>query len=339
MTDLTQAIVRAAAVLLGLLSASAHAADVVDLAAAKKEGNVVWYTSTPIAQANKIVKVFQDKYGIKVEMFRSGGSAILRRFMQEHEAGRIAVDVLTSSDPAAMAELTKTGLFVPFRPEGFDKIPDSVKDPQGNYVAQRMNVISFFGRTDLVPPDQMPKTWRELAAEKYKSKLVMTNPSFTALQLAVVAMLSKDLGWSFYQDLEKNGILVVQGGQQAFDMVKRGERPIAAGTDSSYATAAREEGHQIQNFFPIDGTFVIDAPSAVVKGAPNPNAAKLLAEFMISTEAQQIFPESGNYAARIDVPPPAGSPALADLKIRPIDYGYVNKVSSAVKKKFSEIFQ
>jgi len=47
-------------------------------------------------------------------MFRSGGSAVLRRFLQEQQAGRIVADVLTTSDPAATAGLAKKGIFVPF---------------------------------------------------------------------------------------------------------------------------------------------------------------------------------------------------------------------------------
>src|SRR5262245_55739094 len=92
---------------------SAQTSD-VELAAAKKEGKVVWYTSTPIEQGQKIAKLFEDATGIKVEMFRSGGSAILRRFLQEQQAGRTAVDVMTTSDPAATASLARKGTFVAF---------------------------------------------------------------------------------------------------------------------------------------------------------------------------------------------------------------------------------
>src|SRR5262249_33881847 len=80
---------------------SAGAQDAVNIDKAKAEGKVVWYTSTPIEQGQKIADAFQKQYGIKVEMFRSGGSAILRRFQQEMDAGRVAVDVLTHSEPAA----------------------------------------------------------------------------------------------------------------------------------------------------------------------------------------------------------------------------------------------
>ncbi len=88
------------------LSAMAGAEDLVDVAKAKAEGKVVWYTSTPIAQGQKIADAFQRETGIKVEMFRSGGSAILRRFQQEMDAGRIAVDVLTRSEPPAARAAT-----------------------------------------------------------------------------------------------------------------------------------------------------------------------------------------------------------------------------------------
>src|SRR6201991_255030 len=96
-----------AAAAFAVLATPAWAQDAVDVAKAKAEGKVVWYTSTPLPQAQKIVNMFEKEHGIKVEMFRSGGSAILRRFQQEVDAGRIQADVLTTSDPAAAAMLTR----------------------------------------------------------------------------------------------------------------------------------------------------------------------------------------------------------------------------------------
>jgi iron(III) transport system substrate-binding protein len=104
--------------------------DRVDLAAAKKEGAVTWYTSTPVEVAQKIANLFQQETGIRVELFRSGGSAVLRRFLQEIEARRVVADVLTISDPAAAGALIKRDLFVPFRPRNFEKVRDEVKDPR-----------------------------------------------------------------------------------------------------------------------------------------------------------------------------------------------------------------
>src|SRR6478672_13941004 len=149
---------------------TAAAQDAVDLAKAKAEGKVVWYTSTPLPQAQKIVNMFEKEHGIKVEMFRSGGSAILRRFQQEMDAGRTAVDVLTHSEPAAANALGKKGFFVAFKPVNFDKVPDAAKDANGLFVGQRLNMMTHYLRSDKVAAADEPKTWDDLLDPKYKGK-------------------------------------------------------------------------------------------------------------------------------------------------------------------------
>jgi iron(III) transport system substrate-binding protein len=167
----------------------------------------------------------------------------------------------------------------------------------------------------------------------------MTDPSFTALQLTVVGMMSKTSGWGYYEKLRQNDIMIVQGNQQVSDNIKRGERLIAVGALDSYAADDRKAGHPIVTILPEDGTFVIPSPTAVIKGSPSPNAAKALAEFMIGDAAQSVFPADGGYAARKDIPPPADGVALDKIKIVPIDYDYVEKESARIKKKFNEVFQ
>ena len=313
--------------------------DPVDLAAAKREGKVVWYTSTPVQAAQKIARLFEAETGIRVELFRSGGSAILRRFTQEIGAGRVAVDVLTTSDPAGSSLLAKEGKFVAFKPRNFDKVPGEAKHKDGFYIAQRLNMLAIIVRADKVADADQPKAWTELIDKKYKGKLVMPDPSFTALQLMVVGTLSKKYGWKFYESLRANDTMVVQGHQQVSDMLKRGERVIAAEGLDSYAYDDRKAGHKIATIYPADGTFAVPAPTAVIKGGPNPNAAKALAEFMISDAVQTMFPEDGHYAARIDMPPPAGNPALATLKLMPVDYDLIEHESRSIKDRFNEIFQ
>jgi iron(III) transport system substrate-binding protein len=327
-----------AAILLGLAS-PAWAGDPVDVAAAKKEGKVVWYTSTPIATANKIVKAFETETGVKVELFRSGGSQVIRRFMQEQQAGHLAADVLTTSDPAATAAMARKGIFVAFKPTNFDKVPAEAKDANGAYVAQRLNLITIFVRHDKIADAAAPKTWSDLVDPKYKGQMVTTDPSYTALGLMTVATLAKKFGWGFYEKLRAADTMVVQGNQQVADMLKNGERLIAAGALDSYAADERKAGHPIATVYPSEGALIIASPTSIVKGSPNPNAAKLFAEFMLSDTAQKFFPEDGGYAARVDIAAPAGSPKLADVKALAIDYDAVEKDAAQVKRKFNEIFQ
>lgn len=316
-----------------------RAQDVANVAAAKKEGRVVWYTSTPIRTAQVIAQMFEKRYGVHVELFRSGGSAVLRRFLQEAQAKRVFADVLTTSDPSAAEQLAQSGTFVPFKPKNFNKILASGRDAAGDYIAQRLNIITFYARSDKVAPADIPHTWESLLDPKYKGKLVMTDPSFTSLQLTVVGMNAKIKGWQYYKKLRANDIMVVPGNQQVSDMVKSGERTIAAGALDSYAAEDRKSGSPIESIYPSDGTYIIPSPTSVVKGSPHPNAARLLAQFMISDKVQKLFPADGAYSARIDLPPPAGAPAIKNIKEIKVDYAYLRKESAVVKKKFDEIFE
>jgi iron(III) transport system substrate-binding protein len=321
------------------LMGPARAQDTVDAAKAKAEGKVVWYTSTPVDEAQKIAGLFRMHTGITVELFRSGGSQILSRFQQEIAAGRVAVDVLTHSDPGAALAMAKKGTFVPFKPKNFDRVPDAAKAADGTFVGQRLNMMTHYLRSDKVSPADEPRTWSDLTDPRYKGKLVMADPSFTSLQVSVVGMMAKLMGWSFYEKLRQNDVLIVPGNQQVADMLKRGERLIAVGALDSYAADLKAAGHPIKTLYPSDGVFIIPSPTSVVKGSPDPNAAKLFAEFMIGDEVQILFSADGGYSARIDIAPPAGSPDLKSLKIIAVDDDTIERETARIKRQFNEIFQ
>lgn len=326
----------------GLLIGSfafAASAEEVDMAKAKAEGKLVWYTSTAIEQANNLALMFEKQTGIKVELFRSGGSAILRRFMQEASAGKIAADVMTMSDPAAADQLSEKGTFVAFKPKDFDKITESAKNKDGYWVAQRLNAITIYMRGDKVPPAERPRKWTDLTDAKYDGKLVMTDPSFTSVQLTTVGVLAGKYGWDYYEKLNDGDIMVVQGNQQVADNIKRGERLIAVGALDVYIAADRRNGHDFVSIYPEDGTLLIPSPTAIIKGGPNPNAAKAFAEFMISPEAQKTFPETGEYSARVDMAPPAGNPKVDEIKLMPVDYEKLETQAGEIKEKFNDIFR
>lgn len=322
-----------------LIAGPARAQDPVDAAAAKKEGRAVWYTSTPVENATRIARLFEADTGIRIEVFRTGGSAVLRRFMQEIEAGRVLADVLTTSDPGGFNALVKRGLLVPFKPAHWDKVPDVAKHTDGYWFAQRLNLMSIYLRSDKVASTDLPKTWDDLRAAKYKGRMVMTDPSYTSLQLSVVGTLAKVKGWGFYEALRANDIMIVQGNQQVAENLRRGERVIAVGASDSYATDDRQGGHPVTTILPEDGAFVIPSPTAVIKGSANPNSAKLFARFMLTDDVQKLFPREGGYGARTDMPPPANNPPLPQIKSIPIDYDYIEKEGSRIKRKFADVFQ
>lgn len=321
------------------VQAQSFTPDRADLDAARRDGVVSWYTSTPVAQAQALADKFTQQTGIKVQLLRSGGQAVLRRLMQEISAGRPGADVLTMSDAGAANGLAKQGILEPFRPAGFDKVVEVAKDREGRWIAQRLSIIGIPIRTDKVAEKDRPKTWSDLKNPKYKGMMVMPDPSFTAIQLVVVGMLSQKLGWEFYQALRTNETMIVQGHQQVFSTMQQGERLIGAeGADPRGFFEGKEVPNQTM-IYPAEGVFIVSSPTAVLKGARNPNAAKAFAQFMISPDAQKIIVDSGIHSSRIDMPSPAGQPALTDVKFIPVDLDYIEDKGRELKTRFSGIFQ
>ena len=116
----------------GLSTAPCAMADTVDMAAAKAEGTLTWYTSTPQKQAEKIGRMFEQKTGIQVRVFRSGGEATMRRFLVEQSAGTVQADVITTSDPAAFNDLARAGKLTKFTPPAASAVLASAKSADGN---------------------------------------------------------------------------------------------------------------------------------------------------------------------------------------------------------------
>jgi iron(III) transport system substrate-binding protein len=325
--------------LAGATIAAAQAPDKADVEAARREGNLSWYTSTPFPLVQHLVDKFQQDTGIKVQLLRTGGQAVLRRFQQEAAAGRPGADVMTMSDAGAANGLAKQGLFEPFRPDGFDKVVEAARDRDGRWIAQRLQIVGIPIRSDKVAEKDVPKTWSDLKHPKYKGLMVMPDPSFTAIQLIVVGMLSRTLGWDFYKALRANDTMIVQGHQQVFSTMQQGERVIGAeGADPRSFADGKEVPNQ-KMVYPTEGVFIVSSPTAVIKGARNPNAAKLFAQFMIAPTAQRMIAEGGIHSSRIDVPPPPGQPALGEMKFIPVDLDLIEEKGRELKARFSEIFQ
>ena len=313
--------------------------DPVDVAAAKKEGMVSWYTSTQVQLAQALATKFQANTGIRVQLLRTGGSAVLRRIQSEIKAGKAGADVLTFSDAGAADAMAAQGLFVPFKPAGFDKVVDEAKDKDGRWIAQRIEISGIPVRTDKVAEAERPKTWSDLKHPKYKGMMVMPDPSFTAIQLVVVTTLSRMLGWDYYKALRANDTMIVPGHQQVFQTLLAGERVIGAEGSDPRGYNKGEPLPHLAMIFPTEGSLFISSPMAILKGTPRLNAAKLFIQFMLTPEAQTIIAGSGRNPSRNDIAPPARQLPLAQIKSLPIDYAVVDKSARQTKNRFSEIFQ
>jgi iron(III) transport system substrate-binding protein len=131
----------------------------------------------------------------------------------------------------------------------------------------------------------------------------------------------------------------VQSHEQIFDMVKRGERLLAAeASDPRIYTGGTMPPNMVY-VIPAKDAIQVPSPMAIVKGSPHPNAAKLFAQYNLLPEIQQKFAEEGHHSPRVDVRPPPGLPRLDELALAHVDYDSLEANTRQIKARFAEIFQ
>src|SRR5882762_6020074 len=69
------------------------------VANAKREGSLSLYGSMAEKDLIRLVSEFERRYGIKVNVWRSGKNNVLRRAVTEARAGRFDVDVVHNPSP------------------------------------------------------------------------------------------------------------------------------------------------------------------------------------------------------------------------------------------------
>ena len=60
---------------------------------------------------------------------------------------------------------------------------------------------------------------------------------------------------------------------------------------------------------------------------------------LLAVVVQEMFPSEFLYSARTDIAGPPGYPPLSSIKIRAVDYDYIEKETSRIKKRFAEAMQ
>src|SRR5687767_13145633 len=69
---------------------------------AKREGKLVWYTTLAAEQNKQIASAFESRYGVRVETYRTGSSALAQRLLNEAKARRHIVDAIETTLPGLL---------------------------------------------------------------------------------------------------------------------------------------------------------------------------------------------------------------------------------------------
>jgi iron(III) transport system substrate-binding protein len=311
------------------------------IAAAKKEGQVIHYTSTDLPVAEKLAKAFEAKYpGIAVRVERTGAERVFQRIGQEYASNIHAVDVVNSSDAAHFIVWKRQGWLAPFVPdEVAEYYPPEQRDPDGAFATWRMTLSIMGYNTKLVKPDQAPKSFAELLDPKWAGKMVKAHPGYSGTILTSTFEMARDLGWDYFQKLAKQRVMQVQSATDPPRKLAAGERAVMVDGSEYVLLLAKQNGSPVEPVYPVEGSPSIVGPSAVLKDAPHPNAARLFAIYSFSAECQQRIVDVGALrSAHRLVKERPGRPLLTEIKLMKDDPKTVESQVDEIKKKYLEYF-
>jgi iron(III) transport system substrate-binding protein len=311
------------------------------IAAAKKEGTVVFYTSIELLTAEKIGEAFEKAYpGIKVQVERNGAERIFQRLMQERGANIHTADVVEASDMTALLAWKQKGWLAPFLPADVaTSWPADQKDPDGCYATERFTLAPILYNTRMVKPDEAPKSYADLLDPKWTGKIVKAHPGYSGTIMTVTFEIARDIGWDFFKKLGQQHVMQVQSAADPPKQVAQGERPIAADDGEYLPLQMIQKGAPLGIVYPTEGTPSIPGGAGVMVDAPHPNAARLLDLYLFSKEGQTLLVEMGGIRSfHPDAPVPTGARPLSEIKVMKADPAAQAKQDDEIKKKYAEYF-
>ncbi len=292
------------------------------VAAAKKEGVLTMYSFYYVGDTGRALsKAFQDRYGIGVEILASSGTPTLEKIKVEQAVKQPVADVVNSGTSTA-TDISVLGLgenVTKELPNLRDRsvfLVDPVYSPKGDVLFTSLDYVTPTVNTNLVKPQDEPKSYKDFLDPKWKGHLLSTDPRTGGggmFNTVVTMRYFKILDDDYFRALAPQ-MRFFGGLQEQFRMVARGEYKVAMDSSISTILPLIAEGAPLK-MVPLDeGTIAQGESTIVIKGAPHPNAAKLFADWILSAEGQETYVKAASISSmRKGVP----SYVVAGAKLAP----------------------
>jgi iron(III) transport system substrate-binding protein len=300
------------------------------LEGAKKEGKVVVYTSLNTKDSVPISEAFEKKTGVKVELWRSSSEKVLQRAVTEARAGRYSVDAFELNGPELEAMWREQLLDRFYSPQA-KNMPPQAFAKNGAYVADRFNFFTIGYNTNLVKPDEVPKSYEDLLDPKWVGRIGI-EASDTDWFGSLVHAMGEEKGMAFFRKLAAMKPQLRTGHTLMAELIASGEIPLALDIYNHNAERLKAKGAPI-DWKPLPPTFGRPNGVAVAKHAEHPHAALLFVDFMLSLDGQKLLKKRKRVPASNKV-----ESKLNDFPYEMIDPVVVIDEADKWGKRWSELF-
>jgi len=290
------------------------AADLIAAGEAEGQVNLITLPDT-WANYKGILQSYRDKYAIKNPVANPDGSSADELVAVETLAGQPDMPDAVDVSPAFAQEFDTKGLWEPYQPCLWDEIPETLKDPDGKWVAAYYGLMAIGANTTVLT--EVPTSFADLKDPMYKGLVSLngdpreSGAAFAAVMAAAIANGGSfdDIlpGIEYFAELKKSGNLSAADVTAA--SVISGETPLVLDWTYNYpgiATVLEENGITFQVTVPTDGVYGGYYAQGVVKNSPHQNASKLWINHLISDEGALGYIVGGAIPARFDALVAAG---------------------------------
>src|SRR6266404_1576835 len=285
---------------------------------AKKEGKLILYSSMDLLVGEKLGKAFEAAYpGITIQIERSGSERLFQRIDQEFGSGIRAADVINTSDASHVITWKRNNWLAPFVSEDMARhfLPE-YRDPDGMSATSRIYLSSIAYNTNLVKPEDAPKSFADLLDPKWAGKMVKGHPAYSGTIMTATFQIVRELGWPYFEKLAKQKVMQVQSATDPPKKLALGERAIMADGGEYNLFQIKESGGPVELVYPTEGIPTVVGPNAVFKSAPNPNAARLFQNWLHTLEGQQLLVDfTGQHSVHALVKDKPGHKKLSEIKL------------------------
>jgi len=282
------------------------------VAAAKKEGTLTMYTTFAEKDQPTLIRPFEAKYGVKVNIWRAGTDKVLQRTLVEAAAKKYDVDLIHFGSPEMEALSREKILQAVNSPVHKDLQPGSVPAHR-EWAATLLSVWVQVYNTNLIKKSDLPRTYADLLDPKWKGKLGIEAKNQDWFASVVDVMGGNEKGLRFFRELvARNGISARTGHTLLNNMVIAGEVPLALTVYNYMPEQAKKKGAPI-DWFALEPAVARSNAIGVARRAPHPNAALLFYEYMLG-EGQQYLVKMDYVPSNTKAPSP-----LRNVKILQTD--------------------
>jgi iron(III) transport system substrate-binding protein len=286
---------------------------------------VVVYTAQDEEYAKPIFEDFKKSSGIDVRPKFDSESTKTVGLANEivAEAARPQCDVFWNNEILLTLRLAQQGLLEVYRPKIAEHFPAMYRSKDDLWYGFAARARILLVNTKRLTPEQRPQSINDLTEPRFKGRIGMAKPLFgtTATHATCLfAAWGDEKARQFFDKLKANDVKILAGNKNVAEAVSSGEIDFGI-TDTDDAYEEIRAARPVEIIYPDQGegqlgTLYIPNTVAIVKGSPNPAAARKMIDDLLSPDVEIRLAQGGSAQVPLNTEVTVEPPIKTPRKIR-----------------------